>query len=192
MAAAPIPISSPTAIALAVYLSVVPASLILLLIIKYFYMKNRKADVAGGHTPSRNPSSQLRTQDCLGNCTAGSDWCTTRTAFLVGLLGSPDWEIKVKESEPSTINDTNSQFSYASLLHSKPDPSSYISLGSTLANIVRALISPTSTTDSAYSVGWVELLGLRGYSSHLSRILCLRTNPSSMLWTPPPLPLKVL
>ena len=62
VAAAPIPVSSPTAIALIVYLSVVPVSLILLLVTKYFYVKNRKADAANGHALSGGSSSQLGTR----------------------------------------------------------------------------------------------------------------------------------
>ena len=121
VAAAPIPISSPTAIALIVYLSVVPASLILLLVIKYFYVKNRKADGTGGSTLSSGSSSQLRTRHRLGYCATESDCSTTWTAFLVGLLGSPDWEIKMKESDHSTVRDTNSQFSCVVLLQSTPE-----------------------------------------------------------------------
>ncbi|KAF9652468.1 hypothetical protein BDM02DRAFT_3126265 [Thelephora ganbajun] len=104
-AAVPVPISSPTAIALIVYLSVVPASLILLLIVKYFYVKNRKADTASGRTLSSGSSPQLRTRHRLGY------------SFLVGLLGSPDWEIKVKESERRTVKETNSRFSFLSVGH---------------------------------------------------------------------------
>ena len=62
VAALPIPISSPTAIALIVYLSVVPVSFILLFIVKYFYVKNRKAD---GHALSSSTSPQLRTRHHL-------------------------------------------------------------------------------------------------------------------------------
>ena len=118
VAALPIPISSPTAIALIVYLSVVPVLLTLLLAVKYFYVKKRKADPATGHTLLNSPPSRLRTCHRLGNRTVRSDQSVSRTAFLVGLLGSPDWEIKVKESEHCAITDTSSQFSYATSPHS--------------------------------------------------------------------------
>ena len=70
VAALPIPISSPTAIALIVYLSVVPVSFILLFIVKYFYVKNRKTD---GHALSTSSSPQLRTRYQLGYCIVDSD-----------------------------------------------------------------------------------------------------------------------
>jgi hypothetical protein len=194
VAAAPIPISSPTAIALIAYLSVVPASLILLLIIKYLYVETRKAVAANVHTPSSGPSLQLRTRHHPRHRIVGSDWDITRTAFLVGLLGSPDWEItKMKESEYSTGEDTNSQFSYATLLRSKSDPLGHIYSGSFLLGIVRALASSVSTTNSACSIGWAGPQGLRGYGFRLSCILFpLQTNRSFMPWTLPLLPLKAL
>ena len=64
--AVPIPVVSPTEIALTVYLSVVPGLLILLLIVKYMYVKRRKSDIAGGHTLSSESSSQLRTRQLPG------------------------------------------------------------------------------------------------------------------------------
>jgi hypothetical protein len=194
VAAAPIPISSPTAITLIVYLSVVPASLILLLIVKYFYVETRKADVGGGHTLSSSSSLQLRTRHHLGHRIVGSDWDMTRTAFLVGLLGSPDWEItKMKESEHSIGKDTNSQFSYATLLRSKSGPLGHIYSGSFLLGIVQALASSVSTRNSACFIGWAGPQDLRGYGFRPSCILSpLQTNRSFMPWTPPLLPLKAL
>jgi len=191
--ALPIPISSPTAIALIVYLSVVPVSFILLFIVKYCYVKNRKADAASGHALSSGFSPQLRTRYHLGHRIVESDRSNTRTAFLVGLLGSPDWEIKVKESEHGTVEDTHSQFSYVALLHSELNPMGYISADSFLSDIAPAPSSPVGTTNSACSVCWGELLGLRVYGSLPSPILCLpQTNLSFTLWTPPHPPLKVL
>ena len=160
VAAVPIPISSPTAIALIVYMSVVPVLLILLLIVKYLYVKYRRADAASGHALSSNSSFQLRMWHRCGRRTIGSDWDITRTALLVGLFGSPDWEIKMKEADHSTVVDTNSQFSCAALLPSKPDLSGHISLGSFPPDTVRPLILPVSATSSACSVGWV--VGLQG------------------------------
>jgi len=191
--AMPIPISSPTAIALVVYLSVVPVSFILLFIVKYCYVKNRKADAASGHALSSGFSPQPRTRYHLGHRIVESDCTITRTAFLVGLLGSPDWEIKVKESEHSTVEDTNSQFSYVAFLHSELNPMGYISPGSFLSDIARAPSSPVGTTNSACSVCWGEPLSLRVYGFLPPPILCLpQTNLSFTLWTPPPPPLKVL
>ena len=152
VAALPIPISSPTAIALIVYLSVVPVSFILLFIVKYCYVKNRKADAASGHALSSGFSPQPRTRYNLGHHIVESDWSITRTAFLVGLLGSPDWEIKVKESEHSIVEDTSSRFSYVAILYSELNPMGYISPGSFLLDIVRAPFSPVGTTNSACSV----------------------------------------
>ena len=192
VAAAPIPVSSPTAIAFIVYLSVVPVSLILLLIVKYLYVETRKADVGGGHTLSGSSSLQLGHHP--GHRIVGSDCDITRTAFLVGLLGSPDWEItKIKESEQGTGEDTNSQFSYATLPRSKSDPLGHTYSGSFLLGIVRALASLVSTTNSACSIGWAGPQGLRGYGFRPSCILFpLQTNRSFMPWTLPLLPLKAL
>jgi len=191
VAAVPIPISAPTAIALVVYLSVVPGSLVLLLIVKYFYVKSRKADVGGGYMRSSNPSSQPRRRHHLGRLDRSSDWGLTRTAFLVGLLGSPDWEIKMNELEQTVTNDTNSQFSYAASFCSKSDPSGHISLGFFPLYITRPLVQPVSAENSACSIGWVELLRHWGYRFRLSPLLYfLQTNRSSMPWTPPPLPLR--
>ena len=72
VAAVPIPTSSPTAIAFIASLTVVPVLFILLLIVKYFYVKNRKANETRGHTRS-NGSSQLRTRHHLGYCFLRSD-----------------------------------------------------------------------------------------------------------------------
>ena len=91
--------------------------------------------------------------------TADSDWDRTRTAFFVGLLGSPDWEIKRKASEHTTVKDINSQFSYASLLHSESDPSGYISLGFLPVDNVRLLVQLVSTANSECFIDWIELLG---------------------------------
>ena len=189
VSAAPIPISSPTAIALIIYLSVVPMSLILLLIFKYFYVKTRKADAASGQTLSNSPPFQLRMRYRLGCCVERSNWSVSRTAFFVGLLGSPDWEIKVKASDHSTIVDTHSQFSYAAHPCSKPDPLGYTSLGSFLLGAARAPTPPVSGTDSVCSISWDEL-GLRGYGFRPSPTLRPQTNPSSTLWTPLPPPPK--
>ena len=193
VAALPIPISSPTAIALIAYLSVVPVSFILLCIVKYCYVKNRKAETASGHTLSSGFSPQLRTRHHLGHRIVESDWRITRTAFLIGLLGSPDWEIKVKEPEHSIIEDTSSQFSYVGLLHYELNPMGYISPGSFLSDIALAPFSPVDTTNSACSVCWGELLGLQVYGFLPPPILCLlQANHSFTLWTPQPPPLKVL
>lgn len=193
VAALPIPISSPTAIALIVYLSVVPVSFILLCIVKYCYVKNRKADAASGHALSSGFSPQLRTRYQLGHRIVESDRIITQTAFLIGLLGSPDWEIKAKESEHNPAEDTNSQFSYVVLLHSELNPTGYISPGSFLSDIARAPSSLVGTTNSACSVCWGEPLGLRVYGFLPLPILCLpQTNHSSTLWTPPLPLLKVL
>ena len=73
VAAMPIPTSSPTAIALMIYLSVVSVSFILLFAVKYLYVKNRKADAASGHALSSSSSPQLRTLHQLGQCTVESD-----------------------------------------------------------------------------------------------------------------------
>jgi len=128
---------------------------------------------------------------CLGHCTTGSDWDRTRIAFLVGLLGSPDWEIKRKALEHTTVKDINSQFSYASSSHSKPDPSGYISLGFLPLDILRLFVQPVSATSSECSIDWVELLGPQDYVLHRSRLLCpLQANHSFTFWTALRLPLK--
>ena len=72
--AVPIPTSSPTAIAFIVSLTVIPVLFILLLIVKYLYVKNRKANATRGHTRSNGSSSQLRTRHHLGYCFLRSDY----------------------------------------------------------------------------------------------------------------------
>ena len=62
-----------------------------------------------------NPLRSYVRDNFPGYCIAGSDWDRTWIAFLVGLLGSPDWEIKRKESEHSTAEDPDSQFLYVFL-----------------------------------------------------------------------------
>jgi hypothetical protein len=191
VAAVPIPVSSPTATALIVYLSVVPGSLILLLIVKYFYVKHRRSDVAGGHTLSSESPSQLRTRQPPALSYRRSDWDRARIAFLVGLLGSPDWEIKRKESEHSTLKDTDSQFLCVFPLHYGPDPSGYISLGFFPPEIVRPLLRPAGTTCSTCSTGLVEPLDLQDCGFRPSHYLfLLQTSRSFTLWTAPLLPPK--
>lgn len=76
----------------------------------------------GTHFRANLPRSYVR-DNCLGYHIAGSDWGRTRIAFLVGLLGSPDQEIRRKESEHSTITkDTDSQFLYVSFASLRTGP----------------------------------------------------------------------
>lgn len=152
VAAVPIPISSPTATALIVYLSVVPASLILLFTVKYLYVRGRKAYAASEDSLQDSSSPQLRMRHRLGHCIAGSDRSASRAALLVGLLGSPDWETKVKESEYIAVEDPGSQFSYAAFLHPKPDSLGHICSGSFLLDIVQVPTSPVDTAGSAYFI----------------------------------------
>ena len=98
----------------------------------------------------------------------------------------------MKEPEYSTVDVTSSQFSYVALLRSERNPMGYIALGSFLLVIVRAPTPPTGAANLACFVGWGELLGLRVYGFLPSPILCLQTNPSFTLWTPPPPPPKAL
>ena len=172
VAAAPIPVSPSTAIAFIASLVVVPSLFILLFVVKYFYVKNRKTDAASEHTHSSNSSSQLRT----GHCQDAVSWDLTGRGMSsvhswpprFSGLGNQQKKIRIQHCGRNKLALFVRPHSSLEL-----DQFGYIALGSFLSEIYQPLISPASTENSVYSKGWVELPGLRGYAFRLSRILCI-------------------